>query len=113
LWANAPRTPKQKKRLPRVSKKRRVDSALYAKKRKAFLEGHPYCMAYWTIVMSGVPVPVMGFYGNAPATTEIHHTKKPRCKYLNDESTWLAVSAWSHRWIEDHKTAARSLGLLQ
>jgi hypothetical protein len=47
------------------------------------------------------------------ASVEIHHKKKPKCKYLNDESTWLAVSSWSHRFIEQHKDIARDLGLLE
>lgn len=50
--------------------------------------------------------------GCTPRATEIHHTRKPKCKYLNDESTWLAVSRWSHEFIEQNKSVARELGLL-
>lgn len=59
---------------------------------------------------------VMNFVGSVfsvPKSSEIHHTKKPKCKYLNDESTWMAVSREGHEWIEHHKSEARELGMLQ
>lgn len=47
-----------------------------------------------------------------PRATQIHHMKKPKSKYLNDESTWMAVSSHAHRYIEDHKSEARKKGYL-
>jgi hypothetical protein len=114
-WLNRGRaSPKKRKGLLAMSKKRKGDARVYSKKRRAFLEANRYCQAFWRIVNHTKRFPMMGgFYGSAPATTEIHHTKKPKCKYLNDESTWLAVCRWSHDWIEDHKSTAREIGLLQ
>lgn len=48
-----------------------------------------------------------------PKSTEIHHTKKPKATYLNDESTWLAVCREMHEKIENNKAWARSKGYLQ
>ncbi len=112
-WLNRkPAGKKARKRIPKVSKKRGVQLGEYRKKRKAFLKENPYCEAFWTIVTHTKTMPVIGFYGTGPASVEIHHMKKPKCRYLNDESTWLAVCRWSHDWIEDHKDIARTLGLL-
>jgi len=47
-----------------------------------------------------------------PRSNQIHHSRKPKCKYLNDESTWFACSPEEHEWVESHKGEARSLGLL-
>lgn len=106
---------KPKKPLRRVGKKREKENREYLKRRKAYLKEHPWCEAYQIIpARYKWQVAVRGGWGWARRfiATEIHHTKKPKCKYLNDESTWLAVSMWSHNWIEDHKKEARRLGLL-
>lgn len=114
------RRPKGKaprKRLPRVSTKRQREAATYRLLRAAFLQANPCCQAWKRIIdhlwKNDVPWMVEHAPSPAPHSTEIHHTKKPRCKYLNDISTWLAVSRWSHEWIEQHKNTARALGLLQ
>lgn len=104
-------TPKKRKRIPAMSAKRKKEAAIYSKKRKAFLEARPYCMAFWLIVRHTKLMPMMGFYGTAPASEEIHHVAKRGKNYL-DESTWLAVCRWSHNWIEANKSTARKLGLL-
>ena len=120
-WLDRGSSPKKpRKRIPKVTAKRAKANREYAKRRKAFLAAHPMCMA-WTritehLASCGDPwalsqscLPPIGPMGWA---TEIHHMRKPKRKYLNDESTWLAVSPWSHRWIEDNKSTARLLGLL-
>ena len=109
--------PKQKKRIRPMSKKRERENREYLKKRKAFLKAHPYCQARAKIsdfMYSECEAAWMDSLFNQGSwySTEIHHMKKPKCKYLNDETTWLAVSRWSHNWIEDHKDVARGLGLL-
>lgn len=48
-----------------------------------------------------------------PAATEIHHTRKPKATYLNDERTWLAVCREMHEKIEQNKSWARERGYLQ
>lgn len=104
-------SPQLRKRtwIKKVGKKREGEARVYAKKRKAFLAAHPYCMAG----VSGGLVPPTRDIKCVRPPTEIHHTKKPKCKYLNDESTWLAVCRPCHNWIEDHKSNARAIGLLQ
>lgn len=106
---------KPKKPLRRVSKKRERENREYAKRRKRYLAEHPFCEAHPTILMWAYEFDNELFRGMPlvrPASIEIHHTRKPKCKYLNDESTWLAVCRWSHDWIENHKDIARELCLL-
>lgn len=90
-----------------MSSKRAKLNKEYSKRRKAYLTRHPYCMAQFVIWPESMDIV------NHYRATEIHHTRKPKCKYLLDESTWLAVSAIAHRWIEDHKDIAREIGLLK
>lgn len=47
-------------------------------------------------------------YPSIPAT-QIHHMRG-RGKYLNDVSTWLAVSDIGHNWIEANPALARERG---
>jgi len=47
-------------------------------------------------------------YPSIPAT-QIHHMRG-RGKYLNDVSTWLAVSDIGHAWIEANPALARERG---
>lgn len=110
-WLNRPAPqPRKRTRIKKQSKKREAEARVYAKKRKAFLAAHPYCEAHVSI--SVYENPNAGIPSVWPLSTEIHHMKKPRCKYLNDESTWLAVCRKSHEWIENNKADARTLGLL-
>lgn len=111
-----PAGPKPKKRLPKKTPRRAKADREYSVRRKQFLSGVIFCQAYDAINLH--------LYRNdyeywlkhcppvCPIATQVHHTKKPKCKYLNDETTWLAVSFWSHQWIEDHKKTARLLNLL-
>ena len=105
-----------RKRIPAMSAKRKKEAALYSKKRKAFLEAYPYCQA-WSMIMSYLWVNDQEYMvkhapSGCPRSEEIHHTRKPKQTYFLDETTWLAVSKWAHRWIEDNKSTARKLGLL-
>lgn len=108
------RTPlKRKTRLNPVSKKRAKELASYRRKRAAFLRAHPCCEA-WLFIWNrdlefALQNPLML---GVPAATDIHHVKG-RGKYLNDESTWLAVSRTAHIWIHNNPSKARALGLLQ
>lgn len=112
----APRKPLKRASRPNsVSKKRGRANREYAVRRKAFLEAHPYCQAYARILNWVHDHDDKLFWSISwisPRSTEIHHMKKPKCKYLNDESTWLSVCRWSHDWIESNKSTARTLGLL-
>ena len=45
-------------------------------------------------------------------TTQCHHYQGRRGMLLLYEPFWVPVSWEGHRWIEDHRTEARTLGLL-
>lgn len=108
-------------KLSPVSAKRRTQAALYAKKRKAFLEAHPYCQV-WLAQHAGIIVHFAKalYSGKAvspiSATTinscDIHHKAGRTGKNYLDESTWMAVSRDGHRWIHDHPKEARARGWL-
>jgi hypothetical protein len=95
----------------------------YRRRRIDFLKRNPYCQV-WLKEHDVTDEEIDGFgsielnYGfevkvvMVPRSTEIHHTKKPKCKYLNDESTWLAVCREMHDKIENNKSWARSRGYL-
>lgn len=115
--------------LKKVSKKRAKANAEYSKRRKAFLEAHPFCQwwirqnflnEYDVIANNGHTrkpvhsggIPMGEVFGICPRSTDIHHMRKPRATYLNDESTWMAVSRDGHNWIENNKSEARKRGYL-
>lgn len=114
---------KQRKPIRKVSVKRAKANALYSKLRKQFLEEHPYCQ--WWLSWHGFTqddVDDLGYIETnlgfnmqkipVPKATEIHHMKKPKQTYLNDTSTWMAVSRQGHEWIENNKAEAREKGFL-
>lgn len=125
--------PPRRSPLRRVSSKRAAQLRIYAVKRKVFLGLHPLCQ--WWLSRHGVNEAQARetWYdsrrhfiyfqdtnghtcairaGDIPEASEIHHKKKPRSTYLNDESTWMAVSREGHDWIENHKSEARAKGWL-
>ena len=91
--------PKEKKPIPRRSKKKIIEDLQYSVLRKEFLEKpeNKICK------INGMP------------TTEIHHKYcgKDRAKYYLDTSTWLAVNRDSHNWIHAFPKEARELGFLK
>lgn len=112
------------KRTPirRVSKKRKQALTEYYKRRIRYLNEHPFCQIY--IKINGLDeaevIKNNGWYEagpthqkRVPPANQIHHTKKPKQTYLNDESTWLSASDEWHVWVENHKSEARQLGVLQ
>jgi hypothetical protein len=112
---------KPRKPMKPRSKKRAKADAEYSVRRKRFLAAHPYCQ-WWIREKLEHVVAIYGFetaeklliarYARLPASTQIHHMRKPKCKYLNDESTWMAVSREGHEWIENNKSEARKRGYL-
>lgn len=106
----------------RVSLKRAKQNREYAKKRKAFLEAHPFCQL--TIQREGfneqiviedngdMSVPNIDFNFRCPRATEIHHVRGRIGTMLNDETHWLAVSREGHEWIHQHPSEARKRGWL-
>jgi hypothetical protein len=108
---------KVRKPMPRVTKRRAKANREYTVRRKRYLILHPYCEAIERIRGHLLETASAKEYQAAPKSslqlsTEIHHMWKPKSKYLNDESTWIAVCRWSHEYIEKNKTTARQLGLL-
>lgn len=99
-----------------VSPKRRKALALYSKLRAAFLIANPYCQ-YW-LAERGILDPaemvqrMCAVIARCPPSTDIHHKRKPRTTYLNDTSTWMAVSRQGHDAIEGDKKTARNKGYL-
>jgi len=91
------RKPKQQKPIRKVSKKREVENREYAKLRKKFFEnpGNIFCAVFPHLL-----------------ATEIHHTRG-RGKYLNDVSTWLAVSREGHIWIHENVKLATERGFMK
>ena len=83
--------------LRRISKKQQERLRIYGPLRKQYLQEHPVC-----------ELPEC----NA-ASTDIHHTKKPRSTYMNDVDTWLAVCRICHSRIENNKAWARENNLLE
>lgn len=129
--------PKIRKPIRKVSKRRAKANAEYTSRRKAFLEAHPYCQ-WWIMENMLEDVAAFGFnvveeyvkrcnglvkvklkeseivvFAQVPKSTQIHHRKKPKCKYLNDESTWMAVGDIGHILIETDKKLAREKGYLE
>lgn len=93
---------------------------MYAKKRKAFLEAHPYCQIWMArhagIVRDETSGDVVGFMlGGVPPdrSSEVHHKAGRTGKNYLDESTWMAVSREGHTWIHEHPSEARARGWLR
>ncbi len=103
---------KPKKPIPKVTKKRAKANREYAVRRKAFLEARPYCEAIQKILFAGHQVLVDAGQTFPLRSEQVHHTTLRRSRDLNDENTWLAVAACSHRWIHQHPKEARELGLI-
>ncbi len=114
---------KRTKRLSPVSKKRRKESAIYLKKRAAFLEAHPFCEVWLQnngIELVDVPDGLDGTFSiisdgktkTAPRSTEVHHTAGRTGENYLDESTWMAVSRQAHEWLHAHPREARAKGWL-
>ena len=79
------------------SKKRAKENKTYGELKKQYAIDHPTCE------VRGCPKNI----------AQIHHTKKPRSKYLNDTDTWLGTCLSCHSLIEDNKSWAREQGYLE
>lgn len=88
-------SPLRRTRIRAISSKRAAQLREYAKRRKAFLEAHPYCAVFVGL-----------------RATEVHHINHREGDRLNDERFWLAVSAAGHRAIHAFPAEARAKGWL-
>jgi hypothetical protein len=84
---------RSKKRINRVSKKHRINLAVYSDARKTYLLSNPYCE-------------VCGC-----EATDIHH-KARRGKNLNNTETWMALCRLCHSNIHDNPASAKAAGHL-
>jgi hypothetical protein len=107
--------------LARVSLRRLQELALYWERRRRFLREHPFC-EFWLACRGVTQAEAIaargwvcrhGVWRRAPRSSEVHHRDKRRGGRLLDETQWLAVSRRAHRFIEEHKGAARALGFLR
>lgn len=90
---------KLRKPIPKMSARRKVQSRIYSKKRRAFLRSHPYCELHVNC-------------GGNPAV-DVHHVKgRLQGNYL-DETTWLAACRSCHDWVHSHPSKAREIGMLK
>ncbi len=92
----------RRRRIRSVSPKRAKQNALYRKLRRAFLAEHALCHACM----------VRRELLSIKASTQIHHIRGKIGKLLTDVRFWCAVCDRCHRWITDHTTEARALGLI-
>lgn len=98
-------------RLAPMSQKRKRESRIYSEKRKAFLAKNPIC-GVWLDLWADEEWALMREIWNGmppayPPATECHHKARRTGKNYLDDTTWLAVSAPAHRWIETHADQAR------
>ena len=85
-------------KIPKVSKKRKVEQLQYQVLRTEFLSKPENKICPIT----------------KRPTTDVHHkfSGKDRAKYFLDVSTWLAVSREGHNWIHNNPKKSRELGFL-
>ena len=91
---------KARKPIPKMSSRRKVESRIYAKKRRAFLAEHRFCQ-------------ICQDNGELRNSEDVHHIKARLEGHYLDESTWLAVCRPCHNWIHEFPSAARARGLLK
>ena len=87
---------KPRKPLRKVSKRRQKDNAVYARKKKAFLDEHQWCAVCLRFVWD----------------REVHHWAGRVSKLLLEERLWLAVCPHCHEWIHNNPSQARRRGFL-
>lgn len=95
-----PAGPAPRKRIAKVSKKRRGENAYYSRKRREFLARFKFCAVSPAL------------FGRKAKSTEIHHRAgRIGANFLN-EATWLPVCRAAHDWIHQHPSDARRRGWL-
>lgn len=75
-----------------LSKKRAALVRIYAKRRIEFLMKQEWCRRCGT------------------GATEVHHMAGRIGDALLDESRWLALCVWCHRWVTEHPREAIEQG---
>ena len=85
----------------KISAKKKKENAEYSKARKSFLKEkeNSYCKA-------AMP----GCTGKDKSTLTIHHMKG-RGRFTLDQETWVTLCFNCHRWVEEHPSQAKLLGL--
>lgn len=82
--------------IPKFSAKRKVENALYLKKRRIFMEQNKTCQAQLS--------------GCTHLATDLHHPRGRLGKNLTDETNFLALCRPCHTYIETHPEFAKEKG---
>lgn len=90
--------PSRRKRIKRVSKKKREQDKIYAKLRPQFLAEHPTCEIQWDDKCS-------------KKATQVHHVKR-RGKYYLKTETWKSSCRHCHAMVEHNGKEAERRGHL-
>ncbi len=87
---------------PRHTRQRTEQERVYWQRVREWLYSaeNRWCRVYLLLLGQRVPA------------TECHHYQGRRGMLLLYEPYWIPVSREGHRWIEDHREAARAMGLL-
>lgn len=82
--------------IPKFSKKRKIENALYVKKRRIFMEHNKTCQAQLS--------------GCTHLATDLHHPRGRLGKLLTDETNFLALCRSCHTFIETNPEFAKEEG---
>lgn len=93
---------KKHKPIKPMSEKRKAESYIYTKKRKAFL----------ALQENQVCIVSKAVFNETRLAREIHHKAGRKGKLLNYVPFWLAVSRKGHNWIHNNPEKAYQLGFL-
>ena len=83
------------KPIPKMSKKRKRENAIYLDLRLIFLHKHPWCAVF-----------------PDKRSKDIHHIRGRAGTLFLDTRYWLAVSREGHHYIDNHPEESRSKGWL-
>lgn len=127
---------KRKSKVRRISSSRQIDRRIYNRRRKAYIEAHPFCQIYiaqhrlneaevirnngTAAIHTKCSKSATRLYGvtdgvytiQVPLANQIHHRNKADHERLLLEDYWMSAGTVGHRWAEDHKDEARKIGVL-
>jgi len=99
----------RRKPIRRVSSKRAAQLKEYTKLRKEFMAANPICQVWLDENPSAL---AFQEYGDAAASTDVHHKKSRVGKMLLDTRYWMAVSRTAHQRIHQFPKWAMEKGYI-
>lgn len=84
--------------LPRISKKRKGEQVIYAKRKKVFLSKHHHCQRCDTYC--------------SPQNRDLHHWAKRAGKLYLEERLWVMLCRGCHDWVHRNEQQAQKDGWL-